>query len=105
MYELKRLPQAAGWTALDFPGVEIQVLHTNSADGSSTVLTRLAPGATIPRHQHTHAYETVYVVAGDFIEDNQSFGPGFFLRARPAPPTARTAQPAAARCSHIFQPR
>jgi anti-sigma factor ChrR (cupin superfamily) len=82
MYQLKQLPNQAAWTPLDFPGVEIKLLHTDNASGAATVLTRLAPGATIPRHRHTHADETVYVIEGDFIEDNESFGPGSFFAGK-----------------------
>jgi len=79
MYQLKRPADDANWTALDFPGITIKLLHTDAATGASTILTRLAPGATIPRHRHTNADETVYVIEGDFIEDAQSYGPGSFF--------------------------
>jgi hypothetical protein len=36
-------------TSLDLPGVTMQVLH-HEAGGGMTVLTHLAPGATIPEH-------------------------------------------------------
>lgn len=81
MYQLKRAGDEEGWTQLDFPGVALKVLHTE-ATGASTVLTRLAPGASIPRHHHTAADETVYVVKGDFVEDGESFGPGSFFAGK-----------------------
>jgi anti-sigma factor ChrR (cupin superfamily) len=82
MYELKRAADPGGWTALDFPGVEIKLLHTEPDGGATSVLTRLLPGAVIPRHRHTAADETVYVVEGDFIEDGESFGPGSFFSGK-----------------------
>ena len=82
MYEVKRASESGGWTALDFPGVELKVLHTDASTGATVVLTRLAPGATIPRHRHTAADETVYVIEGDFIEDGESFGCGSFFAGR-----------------------
>jgi len=36
-------------------------------------------GATIPRHWHAAADETVFVVLGDFVEQGKSFGPGAFF--------------------------
>jgi anti-sigma factor ChrR (cupin superfamily) len=82
MYELKRAADDAGWAALDFPGVRIKVLHTDESTGATTVLTHLAPRAMIPRHRHTVADETVYVIEGDFIEEKESFGPGSFFAGR-----------------------
>ena len=75
MYEIKRAGDDGGWTPIDFPGVEIKVLHTDATSGAMTVLTRLSPGAVIPRHRHTAADETAYVIEGDFVEDGESFGP------------------------------
>jgi anti-sigma factor ChrR (cupin superfamily) len=82
MYQLKRPAEDTNWTALDFPGVSMKPLHTEESTGATTVLTRLAPGAIIPRHRHTSADETVYVIEGDFIEDDQSFGPGSFFAGK-----------------------
>ena len=79
MYEIKKAADEEGWAPLNFPGVEIKVLHTDTASGATTVLTRLAAGAVIPRHRHTTADETVYVIEGDFVEDGESFGPGAFF--------------------------
>ena len=82
MYQLKRAADVDGWTRLDFPGVAIKVLHTDEPTGATTVLTRLAARSTIPRHCHTVADETVYVIEGDFVEDGESFGPGSFFAGK-----------------------
>ena len=55
------------------------MLHSDPASGATTVLTRLEPGAIIPRHLHTRADETVYLVDGVLLEDGQSYGPGSFF--------------------------
>jgi anti-sigma factor ChrR (cupin superfamily) len=82
MYQLKRVANDDGWTALDFPGVEVKVLHKDEVSGATTVLTRLAPAAIIPRHWHTVADETVYVLEGDFVEDDETYGPGSFFAGK-----------------------
>src|SRR5580698_5212181 len=82
MYQLKRMPQEENWVALSFPGVEINLLHTDPQTGATAVLTRLAAGASIPRHRHTGADETVFVIQGDFIEDDQSYGAGAFFAGK-----------------------
>ncbi len=79
MYQLKQLPGDVAWIPLAFAGVTMKPLHTDTATGASTVLTRLAAGASIPRHRHTLADETVYVIEGDFVEDGVAYGPGSFF--------------------------
>jgi quercetin dioxygenase-like cupin family protein len=69
------------WTALDFPGVFMRVIHEDKKSGGMTVMTRLEPGASIPAHIHTSANETVFVISGDFIEETAEHGPGSFFAA------------------------
>lgn len=64
---------------IDVPGVSIRVLWNDPATGAMTVITQMSPGATIPRHSHTHADETVFVLEGDFIEDGQSHEAGTYF--------------------------
>jgi quercetin dioxygenase-like cupin family protein len=86
MYHRKLHADSVAWTPLDFPGVSLRVLHTEPETGATSVLTRLAPGAVIPAHLHTHADETVYVLEGDFVEDGQSHGPGSFFAGKAGVP-------------------
>jgi len=80
MYSTTVNTETLPWTALDFPGVSMRVIHEHKS-GGMTVMTRLEPGASIPAHLHTKADETVFVVAGDFIEDAIEYGPGSFFAA------------------------
>jgi quercetin dioxygenase-like cupin family protein len=73
------------WTALDLPGISMRVIHQHTS-GGMTVMTRFDPGALIPAHFHTKADETVFVVSGDFIEDNIEYGPGSFFAAAAGSP-------------------
>jgi quercetin dioxygenase-like cupin family protein len=79
MYQTKTDTSTHDWSPLDFPGVSMKVLHQVKTTGGMTVMTRLAPGSSIPAHRHTHADETVFVVEGDFVEDGISYGPGSFF--------------------------
>jgi len=71
------------WKQSDFPGVLMKVLNTNPNTGGLTVMTKMAAGAEIPKHHHGLADEVVYVIEGDFIEDDQPHRPGtmFFAAA------------------------
>ncbi|WP_020472971.1 cupin domain-containing protein [Zavarzinella formosa] len=86
MYHLKQHADSVAWTPLDFPGVSLRVLWTDPDTGVMSVLTRLAPGASIPAHFHTKADETVYVLEGDFIEDGATHGPGSFFAGKAGVP-------------------
>ncbi len=81
MYEDTIASSEVEQVSLDLPGVTMQVLHTEGS-GGMTVLTHLAPGATIPEHWHTNADETVYVLSGDFVEASVPHGPGTFFAGR-----------------------
>ena len=79
MYKLSVNTGSLDWTPLDFPGVSMKILRTDEATGGMTVLTKLDGGAAIPRHRHTQADETAFVVSGDLIEDGEEFGAGHFF--------------------------
>jgi len=79
MYQLKINQADVKSTPLEIPGVSMKILYTDAGTGGMAVLTRMEPGATIPRHSHTHADEKVYVLEGDFIEEGEAFGPGSYF--------------------------
>ena len=79
MYQKTIVSDQIAVVELEIPGVTMQPLHTDEASGAMTVLTHMAPGASIPEHWHTVADETVLVLKGDFIENGTSFGPGTFF--------------------------
>lgn len=83
MYDVKTHSDQHAWKPTDFEGVETKVLNTNPNTGGLTVLTRMSPGTTIPAHHHELADEVVYVLEGEFIEDDESHSPGtmFFAAA------------------------
>ncbi|MEM8872984.1 MAG: cupin domain-containing protein [Planctomycetota bacterium] len=79
MYEKTTDTDQLQWQPLDFKGVTMKVMHQDETTGEMTVMTRIEAGAEIPRHKHTKAAETVFVLEGDFIEDGHSFQKGSFL--------------------------
>lgn len=56
------------WQATQFPGIEIKVLMQNQDTGLLTALTRFAPGAKLPRHEHTDL-EQSFVLEGSLVDD------------------------------------
>ncbi len=60
-------------------GVSNRPLWGDPVTGALTVVTEMAPGATIPRHKHSWANEAVYVLEGDFIEDGSPHGSGTYF--------------------------
>jgi len=75
--DIAKLP----WTTLDFPGISMRVVHEDKKSGGMTVMTKIDPGASIPGHIHTRADETVFVISGDFVENEVEYGPGSFFAA------------------------
>ena len=61
-----------------FEGVEMKVLYQNENTGLFTGLFRLAPGATIPFHEHTDVEQT-YILEGTFQDEDGGAKPGDFI--------------------------
>ena len=55
------------WASTRFPGVEIKVLMEDKDSGLLTALTRLAPGAVLPDHEHVDI-EQSYVLEGSLVD-------------------------------------
>ena len=55
------------WVATRFPGVELKVLMEDKATGLLTALTRFAPGAVLPDHEHVEI-EQSYVIEGSLAD-------------------------------------
>lgn len=79
MYQFMDSCLACSWEALAIEGVECKTLYENQELGQKTVLTKLAPGATIPMHWHTNADETVYVIEGILLEEGTEYGAGSYF--------------------------
>jgi anti-sigma factor ChrR (cupin superfamily) len=58
---------ALPWNPTPFPGVEIKVLMEDPESGLQTTLTRMAPGAVLPLHEHTDL-EQSWVLEGRLVD-------------------------------------
>ena len=58
---------ALPWRPTAFPGIEIKVLLEDKDTGLMTSLTRMAPGAVLPLHEHTDIEQT-YVLEGRLVD-------------------------------------
>ena len=72
---------------LPFPGytgnIKIKPLNGDYALGPSIIHIRMEPGAVIPAHLHKKAAEVLCILDGDFVNENQAYGPGDFLHSKP----------------------
>lgn len=71
------------WEKSRFPGVETKTLFIDKPHGLLTALVRMAPGATLPDHEHVQIEQT-YMLEGRLVERGgpeagQSVGPGDFV--------------------------
>jgi anti-sigma factor ChrR (cupin superfamily) len=76
-------PATMEWQKTRFPGCEIKTLLFDAQSGLVTVLTRFAPGALLPDHEHVKIEQT-YVLEGRLVDQDGpdaglSVGPGEFV--------------------------
>ena len=69
------------WTPTAHPGVEAKVLYAEPS-GRQTLLIRMAPGATLPRHRHVGA-EQSFVLEGTLVDADGACTTGNFVWRRP----------------------
>ncbi|MGB7182935.1 MAG: cupin domain-containing protein [Burkholderiaceae bacterium] len=60
-------PDTLPWLPSPFPGIDIKILMQDPETGMSTALTRFAPGAQLPEHEHV-ALEQTYVLEGSLVD-------------------------------------
>jgi quercetin dioxygenase-like cupin family protein len=80
-------PAAMEWQKTRFPGCEIKTLLFDPGSGLVTVLTRFAPGAVLPDHEHVRIEQT-YVIEGRLVDSEGpdaglEVGPGEFVWREP----------------------
>jgi hypothetical protein len=92
------------WEATKYPGVSTKTLYRDAA-GRQTTLTRMAPGARLPKHRHV-GIEPSFVLEGTLVDgDGQSSWPdysGSWVRSRTTTsgPTPSSSSGASSRLHH-----
>lgn len=66
------------WTDTPFPGVSMKVLVHDPDTGLQTVLTRMAPGAVLPDHEHV-GLEQSWVIEGSLVDHEGEVKAGQFV--------------------------
>ena len=69
---------ALPWRQTAFPGVEIKVLLEDQDTGLMTTLTRMAPGAVLPLHEHADVEQT-YVIEGRLVDEEGEVAVGEYV--------------------------
>jgi len=66
------------WKPSRWPGVDIKVLMEDPETGITTSLTRFAPGAVLPMHEHT-ALEQSWVIQGRLVDEEGEVTAGNYV--------------------------
>lgn len=66
------------WRKTPFPGVEIKLLMQDEETGLMTSLTRMAPGAVLPLHEHVGVEQT-FVLEGRLVDDEGEVRKGGYV--------------------------
>lgn len=66
------------WRKTAFPGVEIKLLLEDKETGLTTSLTRMAPGAVLPLHEHVGVEQT-FVLEGRLVDDEGEVKAGEYV--------------------------
>jgi quercetin dioxygenase-like cupin family protein len=69
---------ALPWRPTAFPGIEIKVLLEDRDSGLMTTITRMAPGAVLPLHEHTDVEQT-YVLEGRLVDSEGEVKAGEYV--------------------------
>lgn len=64
------------WQPGPYPGVELKILHQNSATGGVVVLRKFHAGMTIPAHTHPAASEWAWILSGEWQESDVTYAAG-----------------------------
>ena len=76
-----KVVRATGWAAGERPGELVRPLIEDPA-GNRTMLMQIAPGPLGEAHAHD-TIEQIYVLDGDFFDEDASYGPGDFVLRMP----------------------
>ncbi len=60
------------------PGVELKPIYGTPGAAAAAAVLRYAPGASLPRHEHT-GYEHIFVLEGEQRDERGTYGPGTLI--------------------------
>jgi anti-sigma factor ChrR (cupin superfamily) len=66
------------WVPTRFKGIDLKILMEDKQSGLLTALTRFAPGAVLPDHEHVEIEQT-YVIEGTLIDGEGEAKPGQYV--------------------------
>jgi anti-sigma factor ChrR (cupin superfamily) len=69
------------WEASPYPGIWNKVLYRDES-GRLTILTRMEPGARLPRHRHV-GLEQTFILEGSLMDDDGECTAGNYVWRRP----------------------
>lgn len=69
------------WEPTPYPGVSTKTLYREPS-GRATTLTRMTPGARLPKHRHA-GLEQSYVLEGTLVDEDGACTAGNFVWRRP----------------------
>src|SRR6185436_10854882 len=69
---------ALPWRPTRFPGIELKILMEDPDTGLQTTLTRMAPGAELPMHEHTQL-EQSWVLEGSLADEEGEVTAGNYV--------------------------
>lgn len=69
------------WQAGPYAGVELKVLHKHEITGGLVVLRKFAAGTQIPAHTHPVTNEWAFILSGEWVESDVTYGPGTLFHA------------------------
>jgi anti-sigma factor ChrR (cupin superfamily) len=70
--------EARPWEATRWPGIEIKMLLQDEPSGLQTLLMRMAPGASLPLHEHVRIEQT-FVLEGSLKDSEGEAKAGSFV--------------------------
>ena len=79
---LFRFRDEGGWQTTPMSGLRIRLLSISNDLGHRTILVDLAPGASVPAHDHGGS-EDLMVLSGDLVTEGRTLRAGDFLHAGP----------------------
>ncbi|EPC02771.1 hypothetical protein L861_23445 [Litchfieldella anticariensis FP35 = DSM 16096] len=74
--------ESLDWQDSGIPGFQHKVLYREENDAIETMLIEMAPGAFSDSHSHDRR-EQIYVINGDFYDQNHRYKAGDFLMREP----------------------